>query len=105
VKAAPGFQPLPSAETPGISTITLDPSSSAEFTPETASRTPVLITAPEVAFSTAAAAVSVQPSATRWWIRAARDAVAAAVHRFLTTPTPRRRYLDDAVMARETYRL
>lgn len=82
---------------------TLDPPGSPEFTPETASRTAILITALEVVFSTAAAA-PVQPTTTRWWISATRVAAAALHRMFLTTP-PRRRYLDDAVMAREMHRL
>lgn len=92
-------------ESHGISPITLDPPSSAELTPETASHTPILITEPEVAFSTAAA-VPVQASATRRWIGAARDAVAMVAHRiFQTTPEARRNYWDYSVMAREIHRL
>jgi len=83
---------------------TLDASSSPEFTLETPSRTHVIITEPEVAFSTAAAS-PVQRTTTRWWIMATR-VVAVAVHRiFLTTAEPRRRYMDDAVMARQMHRL
>jgi hypothetical protein len=87
-----------------ITASTLDPPRSAEFTPETVSRTAILITAPEVVFSTAAA-VPVQPTTTRWWIVATRVVAAALNRMFLTTTTPRRRYLDDAVMAREMHRL
>jgi hypothetical protein len=87
-----------------VAATTLDASSSPESTLETPSRTHVLITAPEVAFSTAAAS-PVQRSTTRWWIMATR-VVAVAVHRmFLTTAEPRRRYMDDAVMARQMHRL
>jgi hypothetical protein len=83
---------------------TLDASSSPEFTLETPSRANVIITEAEVAFSTAAAS-PVQRTTTRWWIMATR-VVAVAVHRmFLTTAEPRRRYMDDAVMAREMARL
>lgn len=79
---------------------TLDRPSRREPTLETESRTPVLITEPEVAFSTAAA-VPVQPTGIRWWI----TAIGVAVHRFLTTPVERRRYLEYGVMKREIHRL
>ncbi|HZA11465.1 hypothetical protein [Mycobacterium sp.] len=79
---------------------TLDPPSSPGITLETTSPTAVLITEPEVAFGTAAA-LPVLPTRTRWWIMT----IAAALRRIFPTTTPRRRYFDDAVMAREMYRL
>jgi hypothetical protein len=87
-----------------ITATTLDPPGSPELTPETASRTAILITAPEVVFSTVAA-VPVQPTPTRWWIVATRVGAAALHRMFLPTPPPRSRYLDDAVIAREMHRL
>jgi hypothetical protein len=87
-----------------IPATTLDLMSGPGFTPEAASRTSIVITEPEVAFSTAAA-VGVQPSTTRWW-RTATRVVAVAVRRtFLTTPDTRRSYWSDSVMAREMHRL
>ncbi len=83
---------------------TLDVPSSPEFTLETPSRTHVVITESEVAFSTAAA-VPVHRTTTRWWIMATRVVAVAVRRMFLTTAEPRRRYMDDAVMAREMYRL
>jgi hypothetical protein len=81
---------------------TLDVPTSPEIALETASRTPILITAPEVAFSTAAAVPVRKPIP--WWRMATRD-VAGAVRRIFLSPAPRRRYLDDGVMAREMHRL
>jgi hypothetical protein len=87
-----------------IGATTLDLPNRPASTPETASRTPVVITEPEVAFSTAAA-VGVQPTTTRWWITAARAVAAGARRMFLTTPETRRSYWTDSVMAREMHRL
>ena len=83
-----------------LSAATLDPPSSPGITLEAKSRTAILITEPEVAFGTAAA-LPVQPTRTRWWIMT----IAAVLRRMFPTTPPRRRYFEDAVMAREMYRL
>ncbi len=83
------------------STARLDATAEPEPPLEGVSAAPVLITQHEVVFGTAAA-VPLYPTTTRWWVTATR-AIAAALR-----PghyPPRRRYLDDAVMAREMHRL
>jgi hypothetical protein len=79
---------------------TLRQPSNPEFPLQTAQQTSVLISEPEVIFSTAAAAAAVpmRPSTIRSWIL-------ATWRRIFPTVPPRRRYLDDAVMGREIYRL
>jgi hypothetical protein len=83
------------------STARLEVKAEPEPAPEGVSAAPILITQHEVAFGTAAA-VPVYPTTTRWWVTATR-AIAAALRR--GHYPPRRRYLDDAVMAREMHRL
>jgi hypothetical protein len=84
-----------------------------ELAPETASRTPILITEQEVAFSTAAAG-PVQPTTTRWWTQTSHVVLLAIRRMFLTSADarPARRhypsrlsYLEHSCMAREMHRL
>ena len=82
------------------STARLDITAEHEPALEGVSAVPVLITQQEVAFGTAAA-VPVYPT-TRWWVTAT-GAIATALRR--RHYPPRRRYLDDLVMAREMHRL
>ena len=81
---------------------------------ERVSAPPILISEPEVAFSTVAA-VGAQQRTTRWWIRATRVIAATPSLVFATltadsrrprSDCPRRyRFLEDALMAREMHRL
>jgi hypothetical protein len=84
-----------------------------EPSPRVGVSAPVLFTEQEVALSTAAA-LSVRPAKTRWWVPA--TAVVAAVHRAFLTLTPEKRaprqyysrryeFLEGAAMAREMERL
>jgi hypothetical protein len=84
------------------STARLEVKAEPEPAPEGVSAAPILITQHEVAFGTAAAVPVYPTTTTRWWVTATR-AIAAALRR--GHYPPRRRYLDDAVMAREMHRL
>jgi hypothetical protein len=95
-----------------MSTANTTLTSFSELAPETASRTPILITEQEVAFT--AAAVPVQPATTRWWIHTSRVVLLASRRMFLTSADARlvRRhypsrlsYLEHSCMAREMHRL
>jgi hypothetical protein len=96
------------------SSATLDLPSDPGLALETTSRTTVLVTEHEVAFSTAAA-VPFQPTTTRWWTRARRAvllSIGTALQALKASPHPARRhyparysYLEHACMAREMHRL
>lgn len=84
----------------------------AEWAPQAATQTPVLITEAEVVFSTAAAG-ALRPTTKGWRTQASRVAgiwrtLAAPLTYELPTPRPRPKrllYIEDALMGREMGRL
>ena len=86
-----------------MSTANTTLTSVSELAPETVSRTPILITEQEVAFSTAAA-VPVQPTTTRWWTQTSR-VILLAIRRMFRHYPSRLSYLEHSCMAREMDRL